>query len=425
MKRIAIVDGIRTPFVKAFTDFNYVSAKELGRIVFAELIQRTEIDPDKVDELIVGSVAATADAANIGRVIALLAGLPERKRAMTLSRNCASSLESVTTAAEKILTGFDEIVLAGGAESMSNVPFTYRKTVQDFFVKLRKATLPQKIGMFWKVKGDFYKPIFSLQDALTDPVCGLNMGETAEVLAKEFGISRKEQDEFAVMSHQRATQARTKLAEEIVGVPVGPHYKKIIDTDNGVRENQTMEQLAKLKPVFDRRTGTVTAGNSSQITDGACAILVMTEEKAKSEGHEPLGYLRAYAYEGLDPRRMGLGPAYAIPAVLKKAGLTLKDMELLEINEAFAAQSIACERALASESFCREKLGLAGAVGKINREILNVNGGAIALGHPVGTSGGRLVLTLLKEMKRRNLKFGLAAMCVGGGQGGAAVFERG
>ncbi len=424
MKRIAIVAGVRTPFVKAFGLFNDLPAKELARVAFAELLERTNLKPDLVDELILGCVATPYDAANIGRVVALLAGIPQRKRAMTVSRNCASGVEAVTTAAEKIWAGLDEITLAGGTESMSNIPLAYRKSVQNFFMGLRKASWLEKLAGMWKIKKDFFSPVIGLQEGLTDPVCGLNMGQTAEVVAKDFGISRKEQDEFALESHRRATAARAKFAEEIVPVYVGPDYKKVVDQDNGVRENQSLEDLAKLRPFFDPAAGTVTAGNSSQITDGACALLVMTEEKAKALGAAPLGYLVAYDYQGLDPRRMGLGPAYAVPAVLRKAGLKLEDIGLIEINEAFAAQVIGCERALQSEEFCRKELGLAGAFGKIHRELLNVNGEAIALGHPVGSTGSRLILTLLLEMKRRNLKYGLVSLCVGGGQGAAALFER-
>jgi acetyl-CoA acetyltransferase family protein len=356
--------------------------------------------------------------------VSLLAGVPERKRAMTVSRNCASGVEAVTTAAEKIWAGLDEVVLAGGAESMSNVPFAYRKSVQNYLTFSRKMGLAEKLLGAWKIRKDFFSPAIGLQEALTDPVCGLNMGQTAELVAKDFGVSRRDQDEFALESHRRATAARAQLAEEIVPVFPGPDYKGSVDRDNGVRENQTLEDLAKLKPYFERKTGTVTAGNSSQITDGACAVLVTTEEKAKALGLAPLGYLRAYTYEGLDPRRMGLGPAYAIPSVLKKAGLGLKDIDLIEINEAFAAQVIACERAMASDRFCREKLGLAGPVGQLDRSRLNVNGGAIAIGHPVGATGTRLILTLLLEMKRRGAGLGLVSLCIGGGQGAAAVFER-
>lgn len=422
--RIAIVDGVRTPFVKAFTAFNNLPSKELGRIAFSEVIQRTEINPNLIDEVIVGSVATTSDSANIGRVISLLAGVPQSKRAMTVSRNCASGIEAVTSAYEKIVAGADEIVLAGGAESMSSVPFTYTKKAQEVFMSLGKATPAQRIAALWKIKGELVKPIIGLQEALTDPVCGLNMGQTAEVLAKEFGISRRDQDEFSLASHQKAAAAKSKLAEEIVPVEVGPDYKTTVDSDNGVREKQSMEDLTKLKPYFERGTGTVTAGNSSQITDGAAAVLIMPEEKAKALGYKPLGYIRSYAYEGLDPRRMGLGPAFAIPSALKKAGLALKDIELFEINEAFAAQVIACERALQSDAFCKKELGLSGAYGVIRRDILNVNGGGIALGHPVGVTGTRIILTLLKELARRGQKLGVASLCIGGGQGAAIVLER-
>ena len=422
--RIAIVDGVRTPFVKAFTAFNNLSSKELGRIAFSEVIQRTEINPNLIDEVIVGSVATTSDSANIGRVISLLAGVPQSKRAMTVSRNCASGIEAVTSAYEKIVVGADEVVLAGGAESMSSVPFTYTKKAQETFMALGKATPLQRMAALWKIKGELVKPNIGLQEALTDPVCGLNMGQTAEVLAKEFSISRRDQDEFSLASHMKAAASKAKLAEEIVPVEVGPDYKTTVDFDNGVREKQSMEDLSKLKPYFERGTGTVTAGNSSQITDGAAAVLIMPEEKAKALGYKPLGYIRSYSYEGLDPRRIGLGPAFAIPSALKKAGLTLKDIQLFEINEAFAAQVIGCERALASDAFCKKELGLAGACGTIRREILNVNGGGIALGHPVGVTGTRLILTLLKELARRGQNLGVASLCIGGGQGAAIVLER-
>lgn len=423
-KKIVIVDGVRTPFAKAFTDFNDVPAKELARVAFAELLQRTELDPSLVDEVILGAVATTSDAANIARVVSLMAGIPQRRRAVTVSRNCASGVESVTNAYEKILTGLDSVVLAGGAESMSNVPLTHKKSVQNFFVRSRKASLFEKAAMIWKIKKDFLSPVIGLEEALTDPVCGLNMGQTAEVLAQEFGITRDEEDRFALESHRRATAARARLAEEIAPVYPGPDYRKVVTQDNGVRENQSLEDLGKLRPVFDPVSGTVTAGNSSQVTDGACALLVMEEERARALGFQPLGVIRSYAYEGLDPRRMGLGPAYAIPVALEKAGVAFTDIELMEINEAFAAQVIACERALASDEFCRKELGLSGAVGKIDRSRLNVNGGAIALGHPVGTTGSRLILTLLLEMKRRGLGLGLVSLCVGGGLGAAVVLER-
>lgn len=415
MSRIAIVDGIRTPFAKAWTDFWDIPAQELGRIAVRELLERTALEPKLIDEVIFGAVAQPVEATNVARVISLLAGIPKEKRAYTISRNCASGFESITSAAEKINTGFDEIVIAGGAESMSNIPLLYRKDTAKIFMKIGRAKSAfERLKLFLSFRpGHFLKPDIGLQFGLTDPVCGLNMGQTAEVLAKEYGITRREQDEFALISHKRALAAKDKLKEEIVPVPIPPKYEKFLEYDNGVRENMTIEDLTKLKPYFDRYSGTVTVGNSCQVTDGACAILVMKEEKAKELGFTPLGYLRAYEYVGVEPHRMGIGPAFAIPEVLEKAKLKLNDIELIEINEAFAAQVISVERQLEANNF-----------GKINRDILNVNGGAIALGHPVGTTGSRLILTLLKEMKRRGLHLGLASLCVGGGQGAALVLER-
>lgn len=256
---------------------------------------------------------------------------------------------------------------------------------------------------------------------LTDPVCGLNMGQTAEVLAKEFGITRREQDEFALLSHRRAVEARGVLKEEIVPVIPGPKYKKVVEMDNGPRENQSMEALTKLRPVFDKYSGTVTAGNSSQITDGAAALLVMKESKAKELNLTPLGFIRSYSFVGVEPHRMGIGPAHAIPLVLKKSGIRLKDIQTVEINEAFAAQVLAVLKALKSENMIKE---FGEYTGDIDQSILNVNGGAIALGHPVGATGARLILTTLKHMKRNNLTKGLVSLCVGGGQGAAVVVER-
>lgn len=415
MSRIAIVDGIRTPFVKAWTDFWDIPAQELGRIAVRELLERTALDPKRIDEVIFGAVAQPVEATNVARVISLLAGIPKEKRAYTISRNCASGFESVTSAAEKINVGFDEIVIAGGAESMSNIPLLYRRDTAKIFMKISRAKTPlQRLGLFLSFRPrHFLKPDIGLLFGLTDPVCGLNMGQTAEVLAKEYGITRSEQDEFVLMSHKKAQAAKEKLREEIVPVAIPAKFEKFIEHDNGVRENITIEDLGKLKPYFDRHSGSVTVGNSCQVTDGACALLVMKEEKAKELGFTPLGYLRAYEYIGVEPSKMGIGPAFAIPEVLEKAKLKLSDIELIEINEAFAAQVISVERQLEISK-----------LGKINRDILNVNGGAIALGHPVGVTGSRLILTLLKEMKRRNLHLGLTSLCVGGGQGAALVLER-
>ncbi len=425
MDRIAVVEGIRTPFVKAWTLFEDIPAQILGTISVRELLEAAHLKPDLVDEVIFGAVAQPIEASNVARVISLYAGIPKEKRAYTLSRNCASGFESVTSGFEKITCGLDEIVIAGGTESMSNIPLVFGKDITKMLIRLNKAkTLMQKLKLLSGIRPSYFKPVAGLVLGLTDPVCGLNMGQTAEVLAKEFGITRREQDEFSLTSHKRAVANRMKLREEIAPVIVGPDYDIVVTDDNGPRENQTMEALGALSPYFDKYTGTVTVGNSCQVSDGACALLVMKEEKAKQMGYEPLGYIRAYSYIGLAPHKMGLGPAYSIPAVLNRAGLKLKDMDLLEINEAFAVQVLACIKALASKKFAEENFSVSEPIGQIDMDRLNVNGGAIALGHPVGTSGSRLILTSLKEMKRRNAKFGLASLCVGGGQGGAIILER-
>ena len=424
MERIAILDGIRTPFCKMGSAFNFTSAQELGRIAARELIERTGFDVNAIDEVIFGCVGQPADAANIARVIALLAGIPKTTPAYTVHRNCASGIESVTNAAIRIRAGEGRCFLAGGTESMSNIPFYFSKEYQEFLGALMRAkSVPDKLMLFTKFRLKFLTPRIGLQLGLTDPVCGLNMGQTAEILAKEFGISRNDQDKFALISHQRALQARSFLREEIVPVVPGPKFKETVQDDNGPRENQTFEALAKLKPYFERGTGTVTAGNSSQITDGAAALLVASESRARELNREPLGYVRSFAFAGVDPNRMGIGPAHAIPLALKKAELRLSEIQAVEINEAFAAQVLACVKALASEKFAKD-FGYEGYTGVIKPEILNVYGGSIALGHPVGATGGRLILTMLKHMKRNNLKYGLVSLCIGGGQGAAMGLER-
>ncbi len=425
MQRIAVIDGIRTPFCKMSTLLNDLGAQELGRIAARELIERLNLDVKIIDEVIFGNVSQPPDAANISRVIALLSGIPVTTPAFTVHRNCASGIESVVNAAIKIQTEEVHCVLAGGTESMSNIPFFLTKELQEIFFRLNKAkTIPEKLQVLSLLRLKYFSPQIGLNLGLTDPVCGLNMGQTAEVLAKEFGITRDEQDQFALLSHQRAITAREILKEEIVPVFPAPKYKNAVSADNGPRENQTIEALAKLRPIFDKYSGTVTAGNSSQVTDGAVALLVMSEARARELQLEPLGYLKAFAFAGVEPHRMGIGPAHAIPKVLKKAGMKLNGIQAFEINEAFTAQVLACLKALASEQFAQE-FGYQGYTGSIDPNILNVHGGAIALGHPVGATGSRLILTMLKHLKRNNLNVGLVSLCVGGGQGAAVILERG
>ena len=419
-----ILSGVRTPFVKAGAAFRDTPAYELGRVAIAELLAREELDPARLDEVVLGNCAGPAEAANVARVTALRAGIPEPVPAATVHRNCASGMEAVASAAHRIGSGDAKLVLAGGTESMSQIPLLYSFEYATWLEGLMRAKNGlQKAAALSRFKPRMLTPRIGIAEGLTDYVCGLNMGQTAEVLSREFRITRERQDQYALMSHQRAIAAREKLREEIVPLFPPPRHE-IVRDDVGPREGQTLEALAKLKPYFDRRNGTVTVGNSCQVTDGAVALLVGDEATAKSWASPPLGRIRAFAFAGLSPRRMGLGPVFAIARALERAKLTLSDIERFEINEAFAAQVLACLEASRSDTFARAELGRDRALGEIPLDILNVNGGAIALGHPVGSSGARLLLTLLVEMRRQRLKLGCAALCVGGGQGAAFVLER-
>jgi acetyl-CoA C-acetyltransferase/acetyl-CoA acyltransferase len=424
---VVVVAGVRTPFVKAATLLGRVSAVELGRIAVREAIERAEIDPAELDEVIVGNIAGPADAANVARVIALMAKVPRHVPAFTVNRNCASGLESIVEAAYRIQAGHANLVVAGAVESMSQIPLLFSTAAQEKFTALaRTRGLFGKLGVAAGFRPRHFKPVIALMLGLTDPVSELNMGETAEVLAREFGISREEQDAFALRSHKLATAAWSegRMDGEVIPVPIPPRYEKAADRDNGIRESQSIEALAKLRPVFDRRHGTVTAGNASQITDGAAALVLASAETAQRLGLPVMGRVASWGFAGCDPARMGLGPVLASPVALRRAGgLSMDQIELVEINEAFAAQVLACFKAFGSRRFCERHLGR-GPVGAPDPERVNVNGGAIAYGHPVGASGGRLVLTLLQEMQRRDASLGLATLCVGGGQGAAMVLER-
>ncbi len=426
-ERIAVIAGFRSPMGKAGGALKNITAHDLGARIVKEVIIRSKIDPKKIDEVIIGNVANPAEAANIARVIALKAGLSQEIPAFTVHRNCASGMEAMSLASAKILNDEAEIILAGGVESMSNIPLLFGKKMTQLFANLSRAkSLGQKISALLAFRPSFLSPVMGLVQGLTDPVSGLIMGCTAENVAKDFRITRTEQDEFALRSHQKAEMAIKNglFKEEIITVFNNDEKNSLmIEDDEGVRKGQRPEDLTKLKPYFEKITGTVTVGNSSQITDGAAFAILMRESKAKELGITPLGYIREYAYAGLDPSRMGLGPVFASKKVFDKSGLGLKDMELIEINEAFAAQVLGCVKAFASDEFAKKYLGTNKALGEINPEILNVNGGAIALGHPVGMSGARIIIHLLRELKRRGKNRGLAALCIGGGQGGAMILE--
>ncbi len=426
MKEIVIIDGFRTPYAKAGTAFRNVHAVDLGAAVMKELISRTGLDTAVIDEVIVGNAGMPAEAANIARVIALRTGIPEPVPAYSVQRNCASGMQAAASAYAQILAGMSEVVLVGGVESMSGFGFMMSKKLQAAIQAVQRGrTLGAKVGPWLALRPRDFLPVVGLIQGLTDPISGLIMGETAEVLVRDFGITRREQDEYALASHRRWTAANEagKFRNEIVPFYVPPKMDAV-EEDIGPRRNQTMEALEKLPPYFDKRFGTVTAGNSSPITDGAAAALVMSGAKARELGYKPLGTIRTVAFAGFDPSRMGISPLYAVHKALKQTGMKMKDIELIELNEAFAAQIIAIERAAVSKEYFAKHLPGEEPLGEFRRDIMNVNGGAIAVGHPVGSSGIRIVITLLKEMERRNLSTGLATLCIGGGQGGAMIVER-
>ncbi len=423
---VVVLGGLRTPFCKMGTSLDDVHATELGRVPAEEVLLRLGIDAEEVDEVIFGNVGQPPDSANVARVISLRSGIPQRTPALTVHRNCASGMQAVTTAIDRIRFGPSDLVVAGGVESMSSIPFLFSRTAQKKFFGMAKArSLPAKLRGLLGFRPSDFKPEFGLEKGLTDPVCGLNMGDTAENLAREFGITRQEQDAFALESHHRALKAASAgvFQEEIVPIYAPPGYHPVLE-DGGPRKGQSLRALGKLRPYFDRRHGTVTVGNSCPITDGGVALVLASEEKARELGHEPLGHVVSYAYHGCRPQTMGLGPVFSTPVALDRAGLKLEDMDLVELNEAFAAQVLACKKAFACADFAEKELGRGEPVGELELSKLNVNGGAIALGHPVGATGARLLLTLLLELRRRDLRRGLATLCVGGGQGGAVVVER-
>lgn len=390
-----IVDGVRTPqgvFGGALKSF---SVQQVGEIVVRELLRRTNLKPREVEEVIVGCVGQASDAPNLARVIALRAGIPQRVPAYTVQRNCASGLQSIVNAYQNIMCGDADLQIAGGAECMSAAPYISR-------------------DLRWGKRLRHSEMIDSIWEGLTDPICGQIMGLTAENLVTELSISRAEQDQFALLSHQRAFRAtrEQRFKDELVTVMVPKRAmgKELppepFTQDEGINPGLNEQLLSQYPPVF-KDTGSVTSGNSCFNADGAAMVLIMSAEKATSLGYRPLAKIRSYAFAALEPERMGLGPTLSVPMALKKAGVTLKEIQLIELNEAFAATFIACERILG-----------------FDRNITNVNGGAIALGHPVGATGTRIVVTLLHEMKRRHLSLGLATACVGGGQGATIVLER-
>lgn len=421
---VVIVDGVRTPFCRAWGALQDVPADELARLAIAEAMARVDLDPETVDEVFVGNIAQPAETTTLARVASTRAGVPPHVPAATVNRNCGSGIEAIVAAYHRIESGLADLVIAGGVESMSRIPFQLGDRFTRAVMRLQGArSLGQRLSALARFRMADLKPASALQMAQRDAICELDMGETAEALARRFHIGREPQDYFAAESHRRAVAGRSRLREEIAPIFPPPDQEPIAD-DIGPREDQILDELASLPPAFEERNGTVTAGNSCMITDGAAAVVVASEERARELGMPYLGRIRSYGFCGLEPAMMGLGPVYATRVALQRSGLTMGDLHLFEINEAFAVQVLAVRRAFASGEFARDELGLESPLGEPDPELTNVNGGAIALGHPVGCTGVRLALTLLKEMARRGLSLGLATLCIGGGQGAALIVER-
>jgi acetyl-CoA acyltransferase len=423
-RRVAIVRGLRTPFVKAGGVFAGLTALDLGRMVVQELVQRADIDPNEIDQVVFGQVIPTLTSPSIAREVVLAAGLPRKIEAFTVARACATSIQAMTTAANAIAVGEADVVIAGGTESMSDAPiFTSRPLAHALVAASKARSFPDKLKPFQKLKA---KDLLPVPPAIAEYSTGLTMGESAEKMAKENGITREEQDRIALASHHNAARAwkEGRFEGEVMHVVVPPKYEEVAAQDNIIREDTSLEALSQLKPVFDRKYGTITAGNASPLTDGAAALLLMSEEKARALGYEPLGYLRAHAYAATDPGDQLLqGPAYAAPIALRRAGMRLSDIDLVEMHEAFAAQVASNLQALASPAFAK-KAGWSAPVGEVDRERLNVNGGSISLGHPFGATGARIVTQALNELKRRNKNTVLCTVCAAGGLGAAVVLER-
>jgi acetyl-CoA acyltransferase len=422
-KRVAIVAGCRTPFARAGGVLALESSLDLARTAVAELLHRAELPAREVDRVILGTVVPNVEAPNLAREAALAAGLPRTTEGYTVSRACASANQAIANAFDAIASGDAATVIAGGAESLSNVPILASKKLARALVAASKARgFRRKLGAFEGVK---VKDLFPVAPAIAEQSTGLTMGASAEKMAQQNGISREDQDRFALRSHRLAAAATDdgRLPSEMVRYFVKPGYGASLQEDDGVRRDTDLAALAALRPVFDRKYGTLTAGNSSPLTDGAAALLLMREDKARAEGREPLGYIRSYAFVGVDPfDQLLIGPAYSTPLALDRAGLALSDMTLVDLHEAFAAQVLSVLRALESESFCREKLNRS-ALGSVPDEELNVMGGSIAIGHPFGATGARITLSVLNELRRRGGGFGLVSVCAAGGLGASMILE--
>ena len=427
-KPIYVVDGARTPFLKSKNRPGPFAASDLATQAGRTLLVRQKFAPDQLDEVILGCAAPSVDEVNIGRVAALRMGCGQKVPGWTVMRNCASGMQALDSGINNILAGRSNLVLAGGVDALSRTPLLYADKMVLWFSELASArSTGRRISIFGKLPvKSLLSPVIGIMKGLTDPMVGLLMGQTAENVAHRFGIAREQMDAFSVKSHTKVAQAQDagRLA------PGGGEVEALYDSegnayslDDGVRRDASMQNLAKLKPFFDRKYGNVTPGNSSQITDGAAWLILASEEALRTHRLEPIGRIVDSQWAGLDPAQMGLGPVHAATPILQRHRLGLNDVDYWEINEAFAAQVLGCLAAWRDDKYCREQLGLDAALGSLDESRLNVDGGAIALGHPVGASGARIVLHLLKTLKRNNAKRGIASICIGGGLGGAMLVE--
>lgn len=421
-QRVAIVSGLRTPFAKQLTTFKRSTSLEMGALVVAEMLARAELDPSEVDQVVFGQVLASLDAPNIGREIVLATGMDRSTEAYSVSRACATSFQSATNIVEAILAGAAEVGIAGGADSSSVVPITVTRKLSETLVDLSKAkTNAQRLKLISQLKLKHFAPV---PPAIKEFSTGLTMGQSAEQMAKDHGISREDQDFIAHRSHTRAAEAWDAgvLDDEVMTAIVDGSDP--LERDNLVRFGSDLEKYAKLRPAFDRKHGTVTAGNSSPLTDGAAALLMMREDKAKALGYEPLGYVKSYAFAALDPRRdLLMGPSYATPLALDRAGMTLDDLDLVDMHEAFAAQILCNLKMFGSKTFAESKLGRSEAIGEVDMEKFNVIGGSIAYGHPFAATGARMITQTLRELKRRGGGTALTTACAAGGLGAAMILE--
>ncbi|NGP54685.1 acetyl-CoA C-acetyltransferase [Thioalkalivibrio sp. XN8] len=421
--RAYVVDGARTPFLKARGRPGPFSASDLVVAAGRALLARQPVAPEALDEVILGCAMPSPDEPNIGRIAALRLGCGNKVPGFTVMRNCASAMQALDTAARNIWLGRADLVLAGGTEAMSRAPVLFNEDMVNWLADLARAKSPlDKAVQVSRLRPRHFSPVIALIKGLTDPIVGMNMGQTCEVIAHRFGISRKEMDRFAARSHRRLAAAFDEGRMDEV-VAVYDDAGRAHEEDDGLRRDSTEEKLATLKPFFDRKVGQVTAGNSSQITDGAAVLLLASEAAVKAHKLEVLGVIEDCEWAALDPAEMGLGPAHASAPLLARHGLGLDDIDYWEINEAFAGQVLACLAALDDEDYCRNVLGLEGAVGRIDEDKLNLDGGAIATGHPVGASGARIVLHALKVLERQGGGTAVATLCIGGGQGGAMLLQ--